>query len=111
MKCPMLGLLRLIWWTLIGLFRSRALLEAELLTLRHQLNVLQRQSSKRPRFSIVDRLIFTSLYQVAPNVLNALKIVEPDTVLRWHRAAVLALEIEIPRRQTKGCGRYSAADP
>jgi hypothetical protein len=33
-------ILKLIWWTVIGLFRSRSSLEAEILTLRHQLNVL-----------------------------------------------------------------------
>jgi hypothetical protein len=31
---------RLVWCALVGLFRSRALLEAEILLLRHQLNVL-----------------------------------------------------------------------
>lgn len=79
-------LLGLIWWTLVGLFRSRASLEAELLTLRHQLNVLRRQSPKRPYFSNLDRLIFIGLYRIAPKVLSALTIVEPDTVIRWHRA-------------------------
>jgi hypothetical protein len=38
---PMGDLLKLIWWAVIGLFRSRASLEAETLTLHHQLNVLQ----------------------------------------------------------------------
>jgi len=38
MRC--LGdVLKLIWWVVIGLSRSRASLEAEILTLRHQLNV------------------------------------------------------------------------
>jgi hypothetical protein len=37
----------LIWLTLIGLFRSRASLQAEILTLRHQLNVLRRKSPQR----------------------------------------------------------------
>jgi hypothetical protein len=40
----MSDLCRLIWRVLIGLFRSRAALEAENLVLRHQLNVLQRGS-------------------------------------------------------------------
>jgi len=39
--------LKLIWWAVIGLFRSRALLEAEILALRQQLNVLRRKSPKR----------------------------------------------------------------
>jgi hypothetical protein len=41
-------ILKLIWWGVIGLFRSRGSLEAEILTLRHQLNVLRRKSPKRP---------------------------------------------------------------
>jgi len=39
-------MLKLIWWAVITLFRSRASLEAEILTLRHQLNVLRRKSPK-----------------------------------------------------------------
>src|SRR5258708_13783002 len=77
---------RLIWCALIGLFRPRAALEAENLVLRHQLNVLRRKSSKRLAFGNVDRLVFTALYHVAPGVLDALKILKPQTVIRWHRA-------------------------
>jgi hypothetical protein len=80
------GLCKLIWWAVIGLFRSRTSLEAENLVLRHQLNVLRRKSPARIAFSGVDRMVFTGLYALAPNVLDALKIVKPDTVIRWHRA-------------------------
>ena len=79
-------ILKLIWWAVIGLFRSRASLEAEILTLRHQLNVLRRKAPKRLAFSNFDRLVFTSLYRIAPGVLDALVIVKPETVIRWHRA-------------------------
>ena len=82
----MADIFKLICWTVIGLFRSRASLEAEILTLRQQLNVLRRKSPKRLAFSNVDRLIFAGLYQITPRVLNALTIVEPETVVRWHRA-------------------------
>jgi hypothetical protein len=54
--------------------------------LRHQLNVLRRKSRKRLAFSNFDRLIFANLYRIAPNVLNALVIVKPETVIGWHRA-------------------------
>src|SRR5450631_4174515 len=76
----------LIWLALIGLFRSRASLQAEILTLRHQLNVLRRKSPQRLTFSSIDRLVFAGLYRLAPGVLDALKIVRPETVIRWHRA-------------------------
>jgi hypothetical protein len=79
-------LCRLVWCGLIGFFRSRASLEAEILVLRHQLNVLRRKSAKRPSFGSMDRLIFAGLYRLAPNVLSALAIVRPETVIRWHRA-------------------------
>ncbi len=68
-----------------GLFRPRASLHAEILVLRHQLNVLRRKSPKRLVFNNIDRLVFAGLYGLAPNVLDALKILKPETVVRWHR--------------------------
>jgi hypothetical protein len=85
----MSDLCRLIWCALIGLFRPRAAL-AEILVLRHQLNVLRRKSPQRLAFSNVDRLVFTALYRAAPGVLDALKILKPQTVIRWHRAGFRA---------------------
>src|SRR5258708_30530516 len=86
----MSDLCRVIWCALIGLFKSRAVLEAEILVLRHQLNVLRRKSRKRLAFSNVDRLVFAGLYRVAPGVLAALKILKPQTVTRCHRAGFRA---------------------
>src|SRR5438876_10787150 len=77
---------RLICLALIGLFRSRASLQAEILTLRHQLNVLRPKSPQRLTFTRIDRLVFAGLYRLALGVLDALKIVRPETVIRWHRA-------------------------
>src|SRR5216684_1570374 len=76
----------LIWLALVGAFRSRASLEAENTILRHQLNVLRRQSPKRPTFGMLDRLIFAGLYRLAPKLLGALAIVKPETLIKWHRA-------------------------
>jgi hypothetical protein len=87
---------------LVGLFRSRASLEAEILVLRHQLNVLRQKSPKRVVFTEVDRLLFAGLYHLAPGVLNALKIVKPETVIRWHRAGFRAYW---RRRSGAGGGR------
>jgi hypothetical protein len=80
----------LIWLALIGLFRSRASLQAEILTLRHQLNVLRRKSPQRITFTSIDRLVFAGLYRLAPDVLDVLKIVRPETVIRWHRSGFRA---------------------
>jgi hypothetical protein len=79
-------LLKFIWWLVTGFFRSRAMLEAEIVALRHQLNVLRRKAPKRLVFSNFDRLVFASLYRLAPGILNTLVIVKPETVFRWHRA-------------------------
>jgi hypothetical protein len=80
----------LIWLALIGLFRSRASLQVEILTLRHQLNVLRRKSPQRLTFTSIDRLVFAGLYRLAPGMLDALAIVKPETVIRWHRAGFRA---------------------
>jgi hypothetical protein len=72
--------------TLVGTIRSQASLEAEIIVLRHQLNVLRRNSRKRPTFGLLDRLIFASVYRLVPTVLGALAIVKPETVIKWHRA-------------------------
>src|SRR5258708_14242418 len=76
----------LIWSALVLLFRSRASLAAEILVLRHQINILRRHSPKRQTFSAMDRLIFAELYRLAPTVLNALAVLKPATVIKWHRA-------------------------
>src|SRR3977135_2961604 len=80
----------LVWMALVGLFRSRASLAAESLVLRHQINVLRRNSPKRQTFSTADRLIFAGVSRLAPTVLSALAIVKPDTIIRWHRAGFRA---------------------
>ena len=76
----------LVWSVLVLLFQSRASLEAEILILRHQLNIQRRHLPKRLTFSAMDRLIFVGLSRLAPSTLNALTIVKPETVVRWHRA-------------------------
>ena len=77
---------KLVWLALVGLFRSRASLLAEILVLRHQLNIQRRRLPRRYAFSAKDRLTFAVLYWLAPTVRNALAIVKPETVIKWHRA-------------------------
>ena len=79
-----------IWCAIAGLFRSRVALQAEILVLRHQLNVLRRRSPKRVVLGNIDRLLFCGLYRLSATVLDALKIVQPETVIRWHRAGFRA---------------------
>ena len=79
-------LCRLIWRMFTDLFRSRATLEAEILVLRQQINVLRRGAPRKLAFNTIDRLIFIGLYRLFPQTCSALAIVKPDTVIRWHRA-------------------------
>ena len=57
-SCLMREVCSLIWLALVGAFRSRVSLEAENTILRHQLNVLRRQSPKRPTFGMLDRGLY-----------------------------------------------------
>jgi putative transposase len=60
----------------------------EILALRHQIAVLERQLGKaRPRFCPADRAFLTALLNRLPrDVLGRFRLlVRPDTVLRWHR--------------------------
>lgn len=66
-------------------FESRARLEAENLVLRQQLLVLNRRLPGRLRLRNIDRLIFVWLYRLFPSLLDAIIIVKPETLLRWHR--------------------------
>jgi hypothetical protein len=66
-------------------FKPRQELEAEILVLRHQLNVLQQRAPRRPQLRWVDRALFIWLYRRCPRILKAVTIVRPETVLRWHR--------------------------
>src|SRR5450631_4326400 len=82
----MRDLCRLIGWMVVDLIRSRAALEAEIWVLRQQINVLRRTAPKKLSFSAIDRLIFVGLYRLFPKVCDALAIVKPGTIVRWHRA-------------------------
>jgi hypothetical protein len=66
-------------------FTRRARLEAENLLLRQQLIVLQRKSPRRVRLWNIDRLLLVWLYRLYPSLLDAIIIVQPETLLRWHR--------------------------
>jgi hypothetical protein len=66
-------------------FRSRAAVELENLALRHQLNVLKRSVKRRPKLTTVDRLLWVVLSRVWSGWRSALAIVQPETVIAWHR--------------------------
>ena len=82
----MLDFLRLFVHVLASLLRTQAQLEAEITLLRQQLNVLRRQAPRRPRLTAAERLRFVWLCRLVPLLRDAITIVQPDTVLRWHRS-------------------------
>ncbi len=81
----MFALLSRILLALRSAFEARAAREAEILVLRQQLLVLSRKSRQRVRLRNIDRLILVWLSRLFPSVVDAIVIVKPETVLRWHR--------------------------
>ena len=64
--------------------KSRQRLVLENIALRHQIEVLQR-NGKRPRLRPSDRALWALLSRLLPDWRQHLSIVQPDTVIRWHR--------------------------
>jgi hypothetical protein len=81
----MLDLCRLIFGIASDLLRSQVALEAEILVLRQQINVLRRAYPKRLRFVSIDRLILGGICRLFPKMYGALAIVRPETVIHWPR--------------------------
>lgn len=76
---------RLLFLLVVRSVRSRHELLLENLSLRQQLAVLA-QRHPQPRFSPSDRLFWVALRRLWPGWRKALILVQPDTVVRWHRA-------------------------
>ncbi len=68
-------------------FRSAAAKEIEILVLRHELAVLRRQHP-RPRLQPTDRALLAALSRLLPRARWSVFVVQPDTLLRWHRRLV-----------------------
>jgi transposase InsO family protein len=82
----MISLLWLLLTVLTSPFKSKCQLEVENVALRHQVVVLRRQTRGRVHVTNLDRLFLVQLYRWFPSVLQVLAIVQPETVIRWHRA-------------------------
>ena len=81
----MIALFRTLAHGLLASFRDRASLQLEIMALRHQFEALNRQNRGRFRLSPIDRAFWSLLYRFWSGCLDALVIVQPDTVVRWHR--------------------------
>ena len=81
----MISFLGLFLRILVSPFKTRARLETEIVILRHQLNVLRRRVPSKSKLTVADRLLFVWLYRLFPSVLSAVTIIQPETIIRWHR--------------------------
>jgi hypothetical protein len=86
----MLAVLYSLGMLFIDLFKSRRRLEAENLFLRHQLSVALRRAPSRLRLSGCDRALLVWMTRLWPSLLSVAQVVEPETILRWHRAGFKA---------------------
>ncbi len=77
---------RRLFELLILFGRSERAKELEILMLRHELQVLRRQVG-RPRLRSADRVLLAALGQLLPRSRRSF-LVQPATLLRWHRALV-----------------------
>jgi hypothetical protein len=82
----MIALLCFFLTLLASPFKSKSQLEAENVALRRQLIILQRKVHGRVHLTNGDRLFFVQLYRWFPSVLNTIRIIRPETLVRWHRA-------------------------
>jgi putative transposase len=73
----MLALISTLFLWLACRIRSRAELELELVALRHQVAVLNRQRAGRLRLCSLDRLVWVWLYRVWPRCLETMVLVKP----------------------------------
>src|SRR5439155_1252225 len=89
--------------TLADLSRSKSELLAENALLRQQLISLRRQV-KRPTFTRTDRILLVLLARLVRTWQQALLIVQPDTLLRWHRELFRL----VWKRKSKTCAGYLA---
>src|SRR5215510_6955780 len=82
----MFVILRALGIFIADLFKSRCRLQAENLFLRHQLNVVLQRAPSRLRLRGKDRALLLVITRLWPSLLGMAQVVQPETILRWHRA-------------------------
>src|SRR5256885_1432405 len=70
------------WLVLLG--RSQASKDAEIMVLRHEVMMLQRQAA-RPKPDWADRAVLAALARLLPAAVRVRRLVTPGTLLAWHR--------------------------
>ena len=99
-------LLRTILRSAVSALGPRRDLALENLALRHQLAVLHRRSN-RPQLEDHDRLFWIALKRVWPNWSEVCQLVQPATVVKWHRAGFR----HYWRRKSRSKGGRPRLDP
>jgi hypothetical protein len=74
----------------VDLFKSWSRLEAENLLLRHQLNIALRRAPSRLRLCGSDRALLIWMTRLWPDLVGMAQVVQPETILRWHRTGFKA---------------------
>src|ERR1700756_5165538 len=82
----MFAIIHLLATFIADLFKPPRRLEVENLFLRHQLNIALRGAPHRPRLRGSDRALLVWMIWLWPSLLGLSRAVQPDTILRWHRA-------------------------
>src|SRR2546427_10935710 len=82
----MFSIIHLLAAFISDLFKSRHRLEVENLFLRHQLNIALRRSPQRFRLRPKDRVLMVWMTRMWPSLLGLTQVVQPATLLRWHRS-------------------------
>jgi transposase InsO family protein len=82
----MIGLFCFVLAVLASPFKSKRRLEAENAVLRHQLIVLRRRVRGRAQPTNNDRWFLVQMYRWFPSILEVIAMVQPETLVRWHRA-------------------------
>jgi transposase InsO family protein len=81
----MIALICFLLAVLASPFKSNCRLAVENAVLRHQLIVLRRKVRGRAQLTNDDRWFFLQMYRWFPSILKVVTIVQPDTLVRWHR--------------------------
>ncbi len=82
----MVALICFVLAVLASPFKSNSRLEVENAVLRHQLVILQRKVRGRAHLTNNDRWFFVQMYRWFPSIMKVVTIIEPETLVRWHRA-------------------------
>src|SRR5262245_35897301 len=82
----MVALLCFLLTLLTSPFKSKTRLEAENAVLRRQLIILRRKVCGRVHLTNGDRVFLAQLHWWFPSVLKTIMIIQPETLVRWHRA-------------------------